>query len=122
MPIWQKGAYNMNGKRVLVIGSTGAMGHYVTKYLLEMGHCVTGVALDDPRIQSDRLTHIKGNARDMDFLRSLVEQKFDGIVDFMSYPPSAKRYFSDYYKLFLDNTDHYIFLSSCRIYLPRLCR
>ena len=24
--------------------------------------------------------------------------------------------FSDYYKLFLENTDHYIFLSSCRVY------
>ena len=106
----------MSGKRVLVIGSTGAMGHYVTKYLLEMGHYVTGVALDDQRIQSDRLTHIKANARDLEFLRPLVEQKFDGIVDFMSYPPDAKRFFTDYYKLYLDNTDHYIFLSSCRVY------
>ena len=106
----------MSGKRVLVIGSTGAMGHYVTKYLLEMGHYVTGVALDDQRLHSDRLTHIKANARDLEFLRPLVEQKFDGIVDFMSYPPDAKRFFTDYYKLYLDNTDHYIFLSSCRVY------
>jgi len=36
-------------------------------------------------------------------------------MDFHMDPPDPKP-FSRYYKLFLDNTDHYIYLSSCRVY------
>jgi nucleoside-diphosphate-sugar epimerase len=100
-------------KKVLVLGSTGAMGQYLVPYLADMGHHVTAVSLDDEIPYNENVTCIKGNAKNIEFLTSLLEQHFDGVVDFMTY---IRREFFDYYKLFLNNTDHYIFLSSCRIY------
>lgn len=103
----------MSKKRVLVLGSTGAMGRYLVPYLADMGYCVTAVSLDDEKPYNENVTCVKGNAKDFDFLNGLLAQRFDGVVDFMIY---GNRDFRKYYKLFLDNTEHYIFLSSCRIY------
>lgn len=101
-------------KKVLVLGATGAMGRYLVPELVKMNYEVTGVALDEtPPWPTDKATYIKGDAFDKGLLDSLLKQKFDGIVNFMCYGGCD---FSDYYKMFLDNTEHYIFLSSCRIY------
>ena len=100
-------------KKVLVLGSTGAMGRYLVPELLSLGYAVTGVSLDDALLTDENLTHIKGDAFDKDFLVSLLSEGFDGIVNFMCY---GKEPFSDYASLFLENTAHYIFLSSCRVY------
>ncbi len=100
-------------KKVLVIGSTGAMGQYIVPYLTDMGCSVTAVSLEDEKPCNDRVTCIKGDAKDKEFLCELLSEKFDGVIDFMIY---GSRDFKDYYKLFLDNTEHYIFLSSCRVY------
>ena len=103
----------MSEKRVLVLGSTGAMGQYLVPYLADMGYRVTAVSLDDEVPYSDKVTCLKGNAKDKEFLVPLLEQKFDGCVDFMLYD---KKDYPDYYKLFLENVGHHIFVSSCRIY------
>ena len=100
-------------KKVLVLGSTGAMGQYIVPYLADMGYEVCAVSLADEVPYNDKVTCIKGNAKDKEFLTGLLSQKFDGIVDFMVYTGHS---FEEFYKLFLDNTDHYIFLSSCRVY------
>lgn len=100
-------------KKVLVLGSTGAMGQYLVPYLADMGYEITAVSLDDEKPYNDKVTCIKANAKDKDFLTRLLSQKFDGVVDFMIYWGHE---FKDYYKLFLENTKHYIFLSSCRVY------
>ena len=100
-------------KKVLVLGSTGAMGQYLVPYLADMGYFVTAVSLDDEIPYNSNVTCIKGNAKDLDFLKGLLAQKFDGIVDFMIY---YSRDFVNYYKLVLENTAHYIFLSSCRVF------
>lgn len=99
-------------KKVLVLGATGAMGRYLVPELVALGYDVTGVGLDETSPWSDA-SYIKGDAFDKEFLGTLLKEKFDGIVNFMDY---GKYAFEDYYKLFLDNTDHYIFLSSCRVY------
>ena len=100
-------------KKVLVLGSTGAMGQYIVPYLADMGYDVTAVSLDDEKPCRENVVCVKGNAKDRDFLVSLLSKKFDGVVDFMIY---GNHDFKDYYKLFLENTGHYIFLSSCRVY------
>ena len=100
-------------KKVLVLGATGAMGRYLVPELLKLDYDVTGVGLDEAAPWSVKASYIKGNAFDKDFLKGLLKEKFDGIVNFMDY---GKYAFSDYYKLFLENTDHYLFLSSCRVY------
>lgn len=104
----------MNRKHVLVIGATGTMGRYLVPELVQLGFQVTGVSLDMPDAPVDGVEYRTGNCYDLDFLRALLSRRFDGIVNFMTFP---KKYpFENYCKLFLDNTDHYIFLSSCRVY------
>lgn len=100
-------------KKVLVIGATGAMGRYLVPELVGLNYSVTGVGLDESAPWGDIATYVKGDAFDKDFLGQLLKEGFDGVVDFMNY---GKFDFSDYMELFLENTDHYIFLSSCRIY------
>lgn len=98
-------------KKVLVMGSTGAMGRYIVPELVKMGYDVTGVSLDDPCYEGAK--HIKANAFDKEFLKTLLAEKFDGIVNFMCYPRGV---FNGYYKMLLDSCGHYIYLSSCRVY------
>ena len=100
-------------KKVLVIGSTGAMGRYLVPELADMGYSVTAVSLDDEIPCRKNVVCKKGNAKDKEFLTTLLSEGFDGVVDFMIY---GNYDFPDYYKLFLENTEHYIFLSSCRVY------
>ena len=100
-------------KKVLVLGATGAMGRYLVPELIALGYEVTGVGLDDSAPWGADARYVKGNAFDKEFLGSLLADGYDGIVNFMDY---GRYDFSDYYRLFLDNTDHYIFLSSCRVY------
>ena len=94
------------------MGATGAMGRYLVPELLNLNYEVTGVGLEDTAPWSGA-KYIKGNAHDKEFLSDLLRSKFDGIINFMDYGLNV---FDGYYKLFLDNTDHYIFLSSCRVY------
>ena len=100
-------------KKVLVLGATGAMGRYLIPELVNLNYDVTGVGLEEEAPWQLNAKYIQGNAFDKEFIEKLLLNKFDGIVNFMDY---GKFDFSDYYKLFLDNTDHYIFLSSCRVY------
>ena len=100
-------------KKVLVLGSSGAMGRYLVPELVKLGYAVTGVSLDAVQPFGEEVRCIQGNAFDMTFLEELLKEKFDGIVNFMCYGAYA---FKEYYKLFLENTEHYIFLSSCRVY------
>ena len=104
----------MTNKRVLVLGATGAMATYLIPELLKKGYEVVGVSLEDVKSDNEKLTYIKANALDMDFLKSQCEQKYDAIVDFMIY--NSVSMFERYHKLFLDNTEHYIFFSTYRVY------
>lgn len=100
-------------KKVLVIGATGAMGRYLVPELIKLNYEVVAVGLDESSPWQLDVKYIKGNAFDKPFLEELLKEKFDGIVNFMNYDAYS---FSDYYKMLLDNTDHYVFLSSCRVY------
>ena len=103
----------MEQKKVLVLGATGAMGRYLVPELVKLNYKVTGVGLEDCPPWNVDARYLKGDAFDKDFLKSLLAEKYDGVVNFMSF---RSRPFSGYYQLFLDNTEHYIFLSTCRVY------
>lgn len=103
----------MGRKKVLVLGGTGAMGRYLVPELLAFGYPVDVVSLDDMSSDNPMLHYIKGNTKENGFLEEIIKKQYDGIVDFMTY--SAED-FQKVYKLFLENTGHYIFLSSCRIF------
>lgn len=103
----------MNNKKVLVLGGTGAMGRYLVPELLALGYAVDVVALEDVVSENPMLRYIKGNTKSNGFLEAILKNGYDGIVDFMTYKTEE---FRAVYKLFLDNTKHYIFLSSCRVF------
>ena len=100
-------------KKVLVIGATGAMGRYIVPELVKLNCDVTGVGLDETAPWSVKASYVQGDAFDKEFLEGLLKERFDGIINFMDY---GKHDFCDYYKLFLENTKHYIFISTCRVY------
>ena len=100
-------------KKVLVLGATGAMGRYLVPELVGLGYAVTGVGLEESAPWSVSAAYVQGDAFDPTFLQGLLAEGFDGMINFMDY---GKHPFSDYYRLFLENTGHYIFLSSCRVY------
>lgn len=100
-------------KRVLVIGATGAMGRHLIPELVKLNYDVTGVGLEATAPWSVNATYVQGNGFDKEFLEGLLKQGFDGVVNFMDF---GKHRFSDYYRLFLDNTEHYFFVSTCRVY------
>lgn len=103
----------MKNKKVLVLGGTGAMGKYLVPELILEGYRVDVVALDDVISDNPMLNYVKGNVKENGFLERLLQNRYDGIVDFMTYHTEE---FKKTYRLFLDNTDHYIFLSSCRVF------
>ena len=101
------------GKKVLVLGATGAMGQYLIPYLAEAGYTVDAVSLDEKKSEWPNVKYITANAKDQTVLKELLSAKYDGIVDFMIYPTKELSY---YPPLLLDHTGHYIYLSSYRIY------
>lgn len=101
-------------KSVLVIGATGAMGRHLVPELVKLGYTVTGVSLDEQKNPIPGVTYHVGDCFDKEFLSSILKERFDGIVNFMYF--GSQHPWEEYMDLFLQNTDHYIFLSSCRVY------
>ena len=99
--------------RVLIFGGTGAMGTPLVKYLVDAGNSVF-VTSRKARQSSGNIHYITGNAHDFEFVKKLVcEQRFDAIVDFMVYNTKE---FKQRVDMLLSATDHYLFLSSSRVY------
>lgn len=101
-------------KKVLLIGGSGALGVYLAEHLLDLGFGVDIVCLDDKKSNNQNLKYIKRNAKDIGFLTELLKNEYSAIVDFMIYTSKAE--YENYYRLYLDNTLHYVYLSSYRVY------
>lgn len=101
-------------KNILVMGATGSMGTYLTHELLNMGYYVDGLTLDDVQSNNPYLNYIKMDCYDDESLRGILANKYDAIVDFMYY--RADVFKEKRMDLLLGNTEHYIFLSSYRVY------
>lgn len=100
-------------KRVLLMGGTGAMGVYLAPMLVDMGYLVDVLSLDEKVSDTPSLRYIQGDGMDVDFMRNLLKNGYDGIVDFLIYKTEA---FRERYQMLLNATKHYIFLSSYRVY------
>ncbi|NMB95461.1 MAG: NAD-dependent epimerase/dehydratase family protein [Clostridiaceae bacterium] len=100
-------------KKVLVLGGTGAMGVYLVPELASMGYQVKVISLDNVVSDNSHITYVQANAKDNSFLYGLLQENYDAIVDFMLY---STKEFSERYEMMLSNTNHYIFLSSYRVY------
>ncbi len=102
-------------KKILVLGGTGAMGIYLTPQLLEMGYRVDVVALDTPTSTNQNLNYIKADAMDNSFLEKLLKNEYHAIVDFLTYYKPYET-LTPRLSMLLENTQHYISLSSYRVY------
>lgn len=100
-------------KRVLVMGGTGVMGAHLVPKLINMGFKVDVISLEDKESDNCALRYFKGNIKEMEFLKEMLKNEYDTIVDFMIY---GTKEFSDKYELFLNNTNQYVYLSSYRVY------
>ncbi len=98
--------------KVLILGGTGAMGVHLTKLLDDSG-IETIVTSRTDRSSHGNVSYIKGNAQNEEFLKTLLNQNWDVIVDFMVYRTIA---FRERVNLLLQATSQYIFLSSARVY------
>ncbi len=101
--------------KVLVLGGTGALGVYMVEELLKKGDEVYVVALDEMKSDNPNLKYVVADGMDIDFIENLLKtEKFDAVVDYMLY--IGVDAFEKRYRMFLENTKHYIFLSTYRIY------
>lgn len=91
--------------RILVLGGTGAKGVPLIEILEDQAHEVF-VTSRKERCNNKNIQYILGDAHDEVFLRELLIQQYDVIIDFMVYSTIQ---FNRIYKMFLDSTSHYIF-------------
>jgi nucleoside-diphosphate-sugar epimerase len=101
-------------EKVLLLGGTGAIGVYLTQELMSLGFKVFVTSRSERISDDDKLTFIRGNARDNKFVENtLTKDKYDAIVDFMIYGTEEFSYRVDF---LLMNCRHYVFLSSTRVF------
>lgn len=98
---------------ILVLGGTGAMGTDIVRLLDRDNNNVIVTSRKHRESASDRVHYVQGNAKDIDFLRQLLRENYDVVIDFMVYTLDE---FSDRYQMLLDHTVQYIFISSARVY------
>lgn len=102
--------------RILILGGTGAMGTFLVKELAARGNEVfvtTRSAGNKTKSKECNISYIQGNAHDGGFLKALMKEHWDAVVDFMVYSTDE---FRQRYRFLSGNTGHYIFLSSARVY------
>lgn len=100
-------------KKILVLGATGAMGMPLIEYLSSLPDYLV-YATSRSKQNSLNINWIQGNGQDFSWVKHLLEDThFDAIVDFLNYSTNA---FKERYEFYLSHTDHYIFLSSARVY------
>lgn len=98
---------------ILVLGGTGAMGEWLVPRLLEEGNIVTVTSRRERASQNKSLQYICGDAKQIPFIKRLLQKQYDAVVDFMVY---ETREFAERVGLFLRSTNQYVFLSSSRVY------
>lgn len=98
--------------KVLVLGGTGAMGVHLVQLLSDNG-IDTVVTSRGYRCSKGNVRYIQGSALDERFLRTVLQEHWNVIVDFMVYTTSV---FEKRAETLLAATDQYVFLSSARVY------
>ena len=101
-------------RKILLLGGTGAIGKALINQLL-LDDQIDLFVTSRQRLQPcSRLTYLKGNAHDTDFLRGVLAEHYDAIVDFMYYPHVEE--FERRISMLLASTQQYVFISSSRVY------
>ena len=67
-------------KRILVCGAGGFIGHHLVRRLKEEGHWIRGADLKRPRFSATQADDFAvGDLREQEFVRQVVDQKFDEV-------------------------------------------
>lgn len=98
--------------KVLVFGGTGAMGTHLVEMLSKSG-ISTVVTTRKNRPPRNNIKYLQGDAHEISFLHTVLEEHWDAIIDFMVYRTEE---FKERIELLLGATSQYIFLSSARVY------
>lgn len=98
--------------KILVLGGTGAMGTHIVKLLSEQGHKVYVTSRNNKKDTSN-IKFLCGNAQELGFIDKILDDSWDAIVDFMNYTTVR---FEERVNRLLKSTNHYVFLSSARVY------
>lgn len=99
--------------RILVFGGTGAMGAPLVNILASQGNdvYVTSRSLHE---NQPGITYIQGDAQgDVEFVKRILRDKYEAIVDFMVYSSEELR---RRISLYLTHAEQYVFFSSSRVY------
>lgn len=89
------------------------MGIDLVRILAQNGEDVAVTSRSERKSDFSNVRYIQGNAHDVDFLKILLRDKYDAIVDFMVYHTEE---FKLRRNVLLDATEQYLFLSSSRVY------
>ena len=76
-------------KRVLLIGGGGTLGTYTAKELLEKGHFVDIICLEDKTSTNEKLKYFKASA-DLDYLTEFLKDNFSGIKSVKNFTLATK--------------------------------
>lgn len=96
---------------ILVLGGTGAMGVPLVKLLSENNNIF--VTTRRKKEKQGNVIYIQGNAKESEFFNSLMNRKYDVIVDFMVYGTEELK---KRLPALLEHTNQYFFFSSSRCY------
>lgn len=102
------------GRRILLLGGTGAIGTHLACLLAMRGDNVY-VTTRSRRLSEKNITYIQGNAHENLFLEGLLQEFWDAIVDFMVYHTEE---FRVRIPQILSATKQYVFISTARVYGP----
>ncbi len=98
--------------KILLLGGTGAIGNHLAETLSKQDHTIV-ITSRSKRDSKGSISYKQGNAKDLGFVKTLLTQDWDAIVDFMVY---TEKEFEERVDLFLNATRQYVFLSTSRVY------
>lgn len=99
--------------KILILGGTGAIGSPLADILANRNNDVYVTTRRKRETLKKNVNYIIGNAHENGFINSVLKQKFDVVIDFMSYTVQE---FEERMDLLLSSTNQYTFLSSARVY------
>lgn len=98
--------------KILLLGGTGALGNHLVTLLDEKKYDVAVTSRSYHSLEGGT-KYLHGNAKELAFLESILNDNWDIIVDFMVY---TEYEFSERVELLLKSSKHYVFISSARVY------
>lgn len=97
---------------ILILGGTGAMGKYVSEFLVSKGYSIS-VTSRSKKESNGNISYLQGNAKELTFISGLCQKHWNVIIDFMVYSIDELK---ERINMLLNSTDQYIFISSARVY------